>query len=84
MKESELFCPFCHKPIHPGDQVCLHCGAKIPNASLNLNDLTKGNSLEDKTRHKPISFSLWLILGCLIFILLIALLTYFFFLRGRL
>lgn len=39
MRTESIYCPFCGKVIHAGDQKCVSCGGKIPNVQFSLKDL---------------------------------------------
>lgn len=80
MEDNKKLCPFCKKEIHPGDQVCIHCGQQIPNVSLNISDLTNQNSL--KTQKKSMfSIPVLAILFCVLIIIIAVIIAYFFFLK---
>lgn len=40
MENNILNCPHCGGNIHPGDQVCVHCGEKILNVSFTISNLS--------------------------------------------
>jgi len=78
---SQYKCPFCGKDIHPGDQVCLFCGKKIPNVTMTIQDLNSKNSMNITTKKNKTIFYLSVSLVC-VMILVSFLIVWFGIIKG--
>lgn len=78
---TEYKCPFCGNEIHPGDQVCLSCGKKIPNVTMNLSDFSSNHSTVSSSS-KTKRILIFSICFTLVLILVVFLVVWFGILKG--
>lgn len=78
MKDTLKKCPFCNGLIQPGDQKCIHCGKKLPNVNLNINDLMTTSKIQSENKKEIFSFGLKVTIGVIVFCLLIVGILFFF------
>ncbi|MCI8575157.1 MAG: zinc ribbon domain-containing protein [Bacilli bacterium] len=77
LNSTEWKCFSCGAEINPGDQICRHCGNKIHNTKVSIEDLRTHENGRQNENKKSHSFLIFSILSVVLVVAIIFLIIWF-------